>query len=332
MSYGYVLTGKRGDGKSLAAVGKAEEYLQGGRPVATNMNLFPEKLLPPDNRTARIYRLPDHPQVADLEMLPPGNLTKDGELNGLLIFDEAATMLNSRTWNENGKARQALISWLLHSRKYGWDLIFITQHLSLLDKQIRDSLFEFHGVCKSLDKVAIPVLTPLGKIFGLKIRPPKMHICIVRYGLAADAPVSDKWIYRSALYQAYDTNQVIDPATSPGLHTLLTPWHLKGRYQSRFQMYSKVAASALFAGLLAGVVLAWIGGKAAGYKVPDKGSVESSEVDKEIKLTGYTVVGPNIIGTLSDGRTVQTTEYVAGSDGLRVKLGGKWYSTTGGKK
>jgi len=332
MSYGYVITGKRGDGKSLAAVGKMSEYLRDGRPVATNMDLFPERFLPPDNKSARIYRLPDHPQVSDLEMLPPGNLTKDGERNGLLVFDEAATIFNSRTWNENPKQRQGLISWLLHSRKYGWDLIFITQHLSLLDKQIRDSLFEFHGVCKSLDKIAIPLLTPLGKLFNLKIRPPKMHICIVRYGLAADSPVSDKWIYRASLYDAYDTNQIIDPATSPGLYTVLTPWHLKGRYISRWKMYSKVAASALLAGIFAGVVFGWIGLKTMGYKIPDKTSDSAAVASSDVTLTGYTVVGPNIIGTLSDGRTVQTTEYIARGDGLKLKLNDKWYSTTGGKK
>ena len=327
MSTGIVLTGKRGDGKTLAAVGRMQEYLRQGRIVATNLNLFVEHLIPPDNKTARIYRLPDHPTIDDLEALPRGNTTMDEERNGLMVLDEAATWLNSRTWNEASKDRQAIISWFLHSRKYGWDLIIIAQHQSLLDKQLRDALFEFHGLCKRLDKVAIPFLTSFAKIFEVKLRPPKVHIAIIRYGLSADAPIADRWMYRGhALYQAYDTNQVINPLGSPGLHSLLTPWHLKGRYMSRFQMYAKVMLTGLLIGMLVGAAAAWLGGRTMGYRLPDVG-VSTSTVEKDVRLSGYTVNGPYLIGTLSDGRTVQTTEYESSPDGLRVKVNGKWYGT-----
>jgi hypothetical protein len=329
MSTGIVLTGKRGDGKSLAAVGRMQQYLREGRRVATNLNLFLEHLLPPDNRTAQVWRLPDHPTIRDLEALPRGNDTKDEERNGLLVLDEAATWLNSRTWNDNAKERQAVISWFLHSRKYGWDLLILAQHQSLLDKQLREALFEFHGLCKRLDKIAIPFVTPIAKLFELKVRPPKVHIAVIRYGLAADAPISDRWIYRGhALYSCYDTNQVITPEGSPGLHSLLTPWHLKGRYLGWFRMYSKVMLSGLMLGLVAGLFAGWLGLQAMGYRKPDSSSSVVS-VEKDVRLLGYTLNGAVLIGLLSDGRTVETTEYEATADGFRIKAGNKWYQ--GGK-
>lgn len=328
MSTGILLTGKRGDGKSLAAVGRIQEYLQQGRAIATNLDLFVDRLLPPDNSTSRIYRLPDHPKPFDFENLPLGNHTKDEEKNGLLVLDEAATFLNSRTWNENGKDRQSIISWLLHSRKFGWDLIFIVQHQSLLDKQLREALFEFHGVCKRMDKVAIPFITPLFKIFEVKVRPPKIHLAIIRYGLAADAPVSDRWLYRGQnLYHAYDTNQIIDPDRSPGLHSLLTPWHIKGRHLSRFDMYKKILTTGLLIGLLLGFAFTFIAAKFMGYKRNNETSqTQIIKVEPDVRLSGFTVNGAYLIGTLSDGRTVETTEFSTGADGIKVKVGDKWYS------
>ena len=328
MSTGILLTGKRGDGKSLAAVGRIQEYLQEGRSIATNLDLFVDRLLPPDNSTSRIYRLPDHPKPEDFQNLPLGNNTKNEEKNGLLVLDEAATFLNSRTWNENGKDRQAIISWLLHSRKFGWDLIFIVQHQSLLDKQLREALFEFHGVCKRMDKVAIPFITPLFKVFELKVRPPKIHLAIIRYGLSADAPVSDRWLYRGQnLYEAYDTNQIIDPNTSPGLHSLLTPWHLKGRYLSRFEMYKKILITGLFIGLILGFGFTVVAGKFLGYKPKNDGALSQAiKLETDVRLSGYTVNGSYLIGTLSDGRSIETTEFSTGADGLKVKVGDKWYS------
>jgi hypothetical protein len=325
MSTGIVLTGKRGDGKTLSAVGKIQEYLLAGRIVATNLNLFVEHLLPLDNQTAKIYRIPDHPKIEDFEALPRGNLTMNEEMNGLLVLDEAATWLNARSWNENPIQRQAIISWFLHSRKHGWDLIIITQHQNLLDKQLRDSLFEFHALSKRLDKVAIPFLSAFFKIFDVKLRPPKIHLVVVRYGLAGDSPVADRWLFRgTALYSAYDTNQLISPLYSPGLHSMLTPWHLSGRYLTRFQMYKKVMIAGMAMGLLIGSFLTMIYSK---YSIEKKinSAFLVNQVDKDIKLVGYSTDGATINGILSDGRSVSSTEYQTTENGMSIKVGQKWF-------
>jgi hypothetical protein len=330
MSTGIVLTGKRGDGKSLAAVGRMREYLQRGCAVATNLNIWPEMLVAPDNRKLRIYRLPDHPTISDLEALPRGTDSKDEERNGLLVIDEAATMLNSRTWSADVGHRQAVISWYLHSRKYGWDLIFLSQHVSLLDKQMRDALFELHGACKRLDKVAIPFVTPLAKQFGLNVKMPKIHVATVRYGTLQDSPVFEKWWYRGRdLYRAYDTNQVIDPTNGIGLHCLLTPWHLRGRFMSRLRMYGKAVMTGLILGLFAGAFGLSVVGKSMGYK-RESSIVDSIKTDSSVFVTGYSLDRGMFHVFLSDGTFGTTTEYDSRNSMLKFRLNGKWYALNKG--
>jgi hypothetical protein len=67
---GWIIQGVRGEGKSLAAVGKIKEYMLQGRMVATSLNLNLEHLLPSDN-TTMAFRLPDHPRLEDFLILPP---------------------------------------------------------------------------------------------------------------------------------------------------------------------------------------------------------------------------------------------------------------------
>jgi hypothetical protein len=60
MSEALILTGKRGQGKTLYAIERIRRYMVAGRMVATNINLHVDKLVGPSNKV-RPYRLPDHP-------------------------------------------------------------------------------------------------------------------------------------------------------------------------------------------------------------------------------------------------------------------------------
>ena len=61
-----------------------------------------------------------------------------------------------------------------------------------------------------------------------------MHIGVYRHGCDRDSLIVDRRFYRGAdLYPAYDTRQVILSREHPacvGLHTVLSPYHTKGRY------------------------------------------------------------------------------------------------------
>lgn len=232
----YVTTGTLGAGKSLLAVSKMQEYLQQGRRVATNLDLNMEHLLPSKNRAARVVRLPDRPTVEQLDALGLGADVLDEKRYGLLVLDELATWMNSRTWSD--KSRQALIDWLVHSRKKRWDVIFLIQHANALDKQVREMLMEYQVRCRRFDKVKLPIISALGEFitFGLwDGHLPRVHLGVVVYaqgGNAAHPLVTDRWFYLARnLYPAYDTEQVFSDSYPHGPFSYLTPWHLKGRYE-----------------------------------------------------------------------------------------------------
>jgi hypothetical protein len=235
-----LLSGKRGSGKSISAVRLMHDYLSRGCVVATNMVVFPDKLCGPMSRSV-IYRLPDVPSLFDFESLPLGNDNPVNESkNGLLVLDEVGTFLNSREWAK--KDRGGVISWFLHSRKFGWDLCLIAQHPRLVDAQIRDGLCELSAVARRLDNVQIPFFGQFLKLLGIPFRLPRFHLIIFRYGFGLNAPQSDVWFFSGKRYHdCYDSLQQISSFNEDvqGTCCFLPGWHLKGRYMSWFDRTKK---------------------------------------------------------------------------------------------
>jgi Zonular occludens toxin (Zot). len=232
----YVVTGKLGSGKTLITVSRIREYIRQGRPVATNLNLNLLEMLGPFNRSALVYRLPDKPCRADLEAIGVVDQKADEDKNGLIVLDECGTWLNSRGWND--PARQPLFEWFVHARKFGWDVIFIVQDISILDKQAREAFAEHVVYCRRLDRLAVPFLSFLSRVLaGVRLVGPKVHMAVVRYGDKENSLVVDRWMYRGTdLYRAYDTRQVFINAPGQLVYCVLPPFFL-GRFSgmSRFR-------------------------------------------------------------------------------------------------
>lgn len=224
----YAITGKLGSGKSLVSVGRIMDYLAKGRPVATNLNLYLDRYFGKRSKSSYV-RLPDIPTVHDLHAIGKGNDSLDETKNGLLVLDECGVFFNSRDWADKG--RQSVISWLLHSRKLGWDVILIVQDISLIDKQIRTALLEHVGICKRTDRLSIPFIGGILKFLKIPHRPPRVHLCSVKYGTDIHALVVDRWFYRGVIIQnCYDTRQVFSYACEFAIHSVLSPWTTTGRY------------------------------------------------------------------------------------------------------
>lgn len=207
---GYIVTGKLGGGKTLMSVARMYDYLSRGRPVATNIDFIPRSLFP-KSKKLRITRLPDVPKIEHLESLGRAyniHHTYDDEKNGLIVLDECGYWFNARNYTDPN--RKPVIDWFLHSRKLGWDFIFIVQDVSMMDKQARIALGEHTVYCRRTDRLGIPFISPLIKLFlGERVSLPKIHFGVVKYGLAFNAPKVDTWTCRAKkFYNSYDTRQI----------------------------------------------------------------------------------------------------------------------------
>lgn len=225
----YFITGGLGSGKGLAAIQKIREYATEGKQIAGNIDVFLEHLCTNENSKVTYTRIPDKPSKFDLDCLPSGNDTYDNDANGLLVLDECLTWLNTRNWND--KNRMGVIDWLVHSRKHGWDVMLLVQDFEVIDKQLIGSLMDYHCNMSDLSKINVPVVGRIYKHFNTKGKPlklPKIHTCNVMYKNLVKA---DRWTFRAkGLYNAYDTKQVFIDNYLNGSHSLLSRWHLEGRY------------------------------------------------------------------------------------------------------
>lgn len=225
------ITGKLGQGKTLAAIDRIKQRIESGCPVATNCDVFLHHMYHRKAKGMKVLRIPDKPTLEDLEAIGrgrPKNMGYDEDRNGLLVLDECGDWFNSRNWQD--KTRAGVNSWFRHARKLGWDVYLIVQDIELIDSQARKALAASIARCKRMDKVAIPFVTMFTKaIFGGKgFRLTKFHTARVE---DEQGVLLDRWMYSGKhLYAAYDTEQIFMHDYPHATYSLLTPWHLYGRY------------------------------------------------------------------------------------------------------
>lgn len=237
----YSVEGKLGTGKTKFAVWQAQQAMLEGRRVASNVDLKPWLMV--NRRGVSYCRIPDKPSAHDLEAIGHGNPDSyDEERNGVLILDELGTWLNSRSFQD--KQRAHLLDWLIHARKFGWDVFLIVQDAQMIDKQVRESLLEYRCRCMRFDKVKVPII---GGILGAFVKRwgylPRMHNVAARVGDGPGAIVAERWTYRGDdLHACYDTRQVFRTDYPHGAHSVLPPWDWQPAPGLGDRLRSKLAA------------------------------------------------------------------------------------------
>ena len=210
--------GTRGAGKSKLAIAEIQSALRRGVPVATNLNLRLDRLVP-DKPDCRVTRLPDFPRSVDFvglgkayDSLDPENPdTYDESKFGLIVLDETLTYLNSRTWND--KDRALAVSWLVQSRKFGWRLWLLGQDIDAVDKQARETLVDFLYSCRRGDKIFGPIVGLLIKAIAWPLTLgkglPLFHVCSVYTGKTKNPKARVQWFAfsRRDLQSCYNTAQ-----------------------------------------------------------------------------------------------------------------------------
>jgi hypothetical protein len=225
----FIVTGKLGNGKTLVTVGRIRDALREGLKVVTNLDLDLVAMFGAKARDVNVVRIPDKPSIEDLEAIGKGaDGAYDESKFGILVLDECGTWFNSRNWQD--KTRKPVNDWFLHARKLRWHVYLIIQDIGMLDSQARDAIGELVVKCRRLDNIRLPVIGGLVKsLTGIRLTLPRIHRAKVTY--AYDDILYDVWTYRGTdLFACYQTDQIFLHDYSDGVYSLLSPWHIKGRY------------------------------------------------------------------------------------------------------
>lgn len=228
----FAYTGKKGTGKSKNVVRICRDtYFAEGRRVATNLDLFLEPMFGPYSKQTYI-RVPDKPSEFDLMAAGHGNPDSyDEDKAGFMPLDEMATWMNTRSFAD--KSRAGTLNYFAHARKYGWDVGYVMQNIVQVDKQLRESFIEIVVRHTRFDKVKIPfvggiICTLFGKRAGYF---PRFHTAVSRIGLnPQDLKTDSAMFVGKDIEKCYDTRQVFIDNYPHGTHSVLSPWHVTGRY------------------------------------------------------------------------------------------------------
>jgi len=228
----YALTGKKGTGKSKHAVILIRDrYLRQKKRVATNLDLNLKAMFGVQSKFHYV-RIPDKPSSFDLLAAGHGNPDSyDEDLNGALVLDEMGTWLNTRTFGD--KDRAAVLDYFAHARKHGYDTWYIMQNVVQVDKQLRESFIEQTVRHTSFAKVKIPFVGwILGALFGDRAAYfPRFHRAVYRLGVNPQDLVTNSAMFTGKdVEPCYDTRQVFMDSYPHGTHTVLSPWHIEGRF------------------------------------------------------------------------------------------------------
>jgi hypothetical protein len=353
--------------------------LRAGKRVATNCDVFLEHLMPERDK-AVVMRVPDKPSPVDLYMIGSGNRFVEFEPilkysrdsitalapaprllagfdemhNGALVLDECGSWLNTRNFQDKGRAE--MLEWAIHARKYGWDVFFIMQNISQVDKQLRDSLLEYVVRLNRLDRMKVPVVSGALKLLtagATEGNLPRVHIGVVRLGPQPDGLVADRWVFRGDdLNRAYNTTQVFSDTYPHGTHSLLSAWHLScktgvpadfvGPVRSNGQddvllrvralppkPLSKHMNKYLTVAVLIGCVIGVFGSRLLLPQHAVQAAVAASGAEHEfsdkVKIVGMIRSGTDASLTLSDGRVVNALSFkVRGAEVEAQIPGGVW--------
>jgi zona occludens toxin len=131
-------SGTPGSGKSLHAAQRIERFLRRGKTVIAN---FPINLDYFKNRRGKMPKLGkflyvqnQNLTVSFLKKYSKENFEHFKEHQGLIVIDECAVIFNPRI---NRDDRLEWINFLTQHRKYGYDILLISQSDCLIDRQIR---------------------------------------------------------------------------------------------------------------------------------------------------------------------------------------------------
>ena len=320
----YSVEGKLGTGKSKFCVWVAQQALYEGRQVASNIELDCSQLTP--LRSSRYIRIPDKPNSFDLHAIGHGNPDSyDESKNGVLILDELGTWLNARSFQD--KDRAGVLDWLIHARKFGWDVYLIVQDAGMIDKQVREALIEYQVKCLRLDKVRIPYLGKLLSLFNSRLGYfPRVHLATARVGYGTGAVIAERWFFQgNELHSAYDTRQVFRSDYPHGSYSALLPYDFRPKKTLSMKIQEKYKYTFSNAGAFAIGCAFWAFVPPMFFSHA-KVDLHSPVTLSQLQAIGTITSGPSSLVSLSDGTSVMVprSSFVGDEKGIRFKHQDAW--------
>lgn len=122
----------------------------------------------------------------------------------LLVLDEAQILFNSRTWQDS--SRLEWVTFFTQHRKYGYDVIIISQMERLIDRQIR-ICFEFE-----VNHKKVMHYKTLGAVLSVPFRGNLFLAVTHWYGVKGkDSVTGSKWFFgHKRLYNLYNSYKIFD--------------------------------------------------------------------------------------------------------------------------
>ena len=204
----YLYSGTPGSGKSLHAAKTIYFCLKRKNPVICNFELRTDYLPNSDlyayypNRTLE----PSPACLIDYARRywsERGGRIKEGQI--LLVIDEAQQLFGVRTWNAKG--RDLWIKFFCEHRKYGFDIILISQFDKMLDKQLR-ALLEYETIHRKMGNYGL-----FGKILGYVFSGGReLFVSILVWAPLRERLSSDFFVASKKYYRLYDTFALFDTA------------------------------------------------------------------------------------------------------------------------
>lgn len=162
-----IYTGFPGSGKSFHATARGCQVADaplGKKWVIANFPIKPKMIGMPWNRRLNeprwIFKPNNELTVPFLVELAHSMGWYGKESQALLIFDEAGIPFNSRDWNVKPAERMGWIQFLSQHRKFGYDIVFISQDVRMIDRQIR-SLAEYEVQHKKVNNWGVLRFMPV---------------------------------------------------------------------------------------------------------------------------------------------------------------------------
>lgn len=201
----YFYSGTPGSGKSLHVARDISFQIQHGRNVIANFDI---NYMSIKGRKKGYFFFRDNSDLSPEWLIEFATLahahSQDGKIKEgqtWLIIDECQLLFNCRSWND--KTRMAWCSFFTQHRKYGYQIILISQFDRLVDRAIR-SLIEYEYKHRKVNNYGT-----LGFLLGVVTMRPLF--CCVEYWYGVKEKVGTTFfVGQKKYYRLYDSYKLFD--------------------------------------------------------------------------------------------------------------------------